>query len=208
MPCFLARCCWGFCLWRATPHACCLLPLQRHMALVQRSVRPWTWKEPRNGLRASLPRRNASFWSGTRVQRFQCRGKSLSRTGVTSATRQATMSTCLSTEDHLSFGGTTSRNSNMTSMRFDMPIDTDRRQRLRSACHAQDRPTGRSWVCPVDGLCRPGTACEALYKRSLGDRRSEMRHTGGMKRETTIPDSQRLGRMLWAGANVVFAQPR
>lgn len=33
-----------------------------------------------------------------------------------------------------------------------------------------------------------------------------MRHTGGMKRQTTIPDSQRLGCMPWAGADGGFAQ--
>lgn len=41
----------------------------------------------------------------------------------------------------------------------------------------------------------------------VGDR-AEMRHTGGMKRLTSTPNSQRLGLMPWAGRNGVFAQPR
>ena len=37
---------------------------------------------------------------------------------------------------------------------------------------------------------------------------AQMRHTGGVKRLTSIPNSQRLGLMPWAGGNGVFAQPR
>lgn len=49
---------------------------------------------------------------------------------------------------------------------------------------------------------------EALDRRILRDGTSEMRHTGGMKRQTNTPDRQRLGFMPRAGTNGVLAQPR
>lgn len=72
---------------------------------------------------------------------------------------------------------------------------------------APHREAGEPWTCAVDAVCRPKTGHAARYKRFLRDRRSEMRHTGGMKRQTTIPDSKRLGCMPWAGANGFFARP-
>ncbi len=56
----------------------------------------------------------------------------------------------------------------------------------------------------VQAQNRPRGTVQALLARA----KVEMRHTGGMKRQSIIPDSQRLGCMPWAGANGFFAQPR
>ena len=77
------------------------------------------------------------------------------------------------------------------------------RKRIGGVCTAWCT-TSRS--CPTMGMpSRRGVQAKnrprGTAQAPLARTRAEMRHTGGVKRSASIPDSQRLGAVPWAGRN-------